>query len=89
MKATIKGLQKVDYVSKKTGQPVDGVTFHIERENDEDVTGSACEQLFINSERLQNLGVAVPVAKFKETVGKKLEFEYNRFGMIAAMVIAP
>lgn len=87
MKATIKGLEKVEYVSKKTGLPVNGVTFHVERK-DASVVGACVEQIFMNTQFLTNLGFPLPPEKFGENVGKTVEVEYNNRGFIVNFEIS-
>lgn len=86
MKATIKGLERVEYESKKTGKEVKGVKIHIERK-DPNVVGFCAESLFLGSDSLENLGVNLPPERYKDAVGGAVEYEYNRFGIIASLVI--
>lgn len=88
MKATIKGLQHVEYTSKKTGNPVNGVTFHVERK-DGDVVGGCCEQIFVGYDRLDNLGINLPPEKYKDSLGYMLEVEYNQRGFVVDIALLP
>ena len=47
MSKKIVGKQNVDYVSKKTGQPVTGVTLHCVGESNR-VEGMECETIFVS-----------------------------------------
>ena len=51
MKCVIVGKKPVDYVSKKTGNPVQGISFFIEREptsREADVIGLVTDSIFIS-----------------------------------------
>ena len=79
MKTTIKGIEKVDYFSKKNNRQVDGVRFHVEYK-DPNVVGACVEAIFIGSQALENMGVVIPDDKYKEVIGRTLEIEYNKRG---------
>lgn len=52
MECVLVGTKNVDYVSKKTGQPVKGVSLYIERdptERETDVSGLVTDSIFISS----------------------------------------
>lgn len=52
MKCVIVGKKPVDYVSKKTGNPVKGISFFIEREptsREADVNGLVTDSIFIST----------------------------------------
>lgn len=80
MKKTVLGVQKVDYISKKTGEPVRGITLHCSCK-DADVIGEAVESLFV-SDRLdctENLYSIQP--------GQVVDVEYNRRGYVADVTV--
>ena len=88
MKGTIKGIERLQYHSNKNDRDVDGVRIHIER-NDPEVVGLAVEAVFVAAAAMENMGLVLPEAKYKEALGKTLELEYNRFGRIASLAILP
>ena len=75
MKKKIVGKQKVDYVSKKTNQPVIGITLHCESEtNDDRFEGTQVETIFIsNKSPMYNQCVSFPI-------GSVVTVMYNRWG---------
>ena len=80
MKKTVLGVQKVDYISRKTGEPVKGITLHCSCK-DVDVIGDAVESLFV-SDRLdctENLYSILP--------GQVVDVEYNRRGYVADVTV--
>lgn len=76
----IVGKQRVDYVSKKTNQPVVGVTLHCVGSN-ERVEGLACETIFVSSKS----------AIYDKVVNLALESNvnivYNRWGSCEDIVL--
>lgn len=78
MNLQVVGIQKVDYVSKKTNQPVTGLTFHVLGSR-KDVEGEACETIFVSSRS------DVPVEDVK--VGSVVEVSYNRFGSVQDIIL--
>ena len=79
MKAKILGIQKVDYVSKKTGEPVLGTTLHCEY-SDAQVIGKAVSAIYF-SDRL-NLPELKDVA-----VGTMIDIEYNNRGYVQGLSV--
>ncbi len=76
MKMTVLGLEKVDYTSKKTGEPVKGITLHCSC-RDQNVIGYRAESVFV-SDRLdcfRDLTILQP--------GAVINVEYNRRGYVA------
>lgn len=74
MKAKVLGIQNVDYISRKTGNPVKGTTLHCAFP-DPQVQGDAVESIFVSDNlRLTNL------AKIKP--GDKVDVEYNHRGYV-------
>lgn len=79
MKAKILGIQNVDYVSKKTGRPVVGMTLHATF-SDSQVSGMAVDAIFI-SDNL-NLPCIRDLA-----VGQSVDIEYNSRGYVCGCEI--
>ena len=74
MKVKILGIQNVDYVSRKTGNPVVGVTLHASF-SDSQVLGSAVDKIFISD----NLRLAC----VKDlAIGQIVDIEYNNRGFV-------
>ena len=72
----IVGIKKVDYVSKKTGRPVQGFSLFVQYER-KDVDGVACEEVYVSNERISE----VP------QIGDFCDVYYNRFGSVESVVI--
>lgn len=74
MKVRIKGYGRVDYVSKKTGNPVKGWNIYICREpmvsEQSRVTGEICEDLYVSD--------AFDINKI--SIGFDYNVTYNRYG---------
>lgn len=80
MSKKIVGKQSVDYVSKKTGQPVIGVTLHCVGESNR-VEGMECETIFVSGRSpIYDQCVKFPL-------GQEINVSYNRWG--AAESILP
>ena len=83
MSMKIVGKQKVDYVSKKTNQPVVGVTLHcVADTNDERFEGMRTETIFVSNRS----------AMYEQCRAFPLESEifvsYNRYGSVESVVLA-
>ena len=78
MKATVLGIQKVNYVSRKTNQPVTGTTLHVSYPK-KDVEGQSVETIFI-SDRSE---ISLESVKVGSTVG----VYYNRWGSVDGLEI--
>lgn len=87
MKMTIKGIERVQYYSKKNDRDVDGVRFHVEGV-DPNVVGSAVEGVYVSTTALQNMGCVISENQYSDIIGCTLDVEYNRFGSIASLVIS-
>lgn len=74
MKVVVLGVQTVDYVSRKTGNPVKGVTLHT-KHKDSQVVGEAVANIFI-SDNL-NLPCIPELAP-----GQIVDVEYNNRGFV-------
>lgn len=69
----IVGKQNVDYVSKKTGRPVTGVTLHCVGESNR-VEGMGCETIFVSGRSpMYDQCVKLPI-------GAEINVSYNRWG---------
>ena len=79
MKATVLGIQNVNYVSKKTGNPVSGVTLHCSFK-DPSVRGDAVDGIFVSD----NLGLSV-LADIKP--GDSIDIETNLRGYVQNVTI--
>ena len=80
MKATVKGVQNVDYVSKRTNERVTGRSLHI-LYKDSNVTGDACDSVFF-SDRLgiKDVDAVKP--------GDIVDIEYNNRGFVCGLTIS-
>lgn len=79
MKMKVLGVQSVDYVSRKTGNPVKGVTLHCAYK-DSSVQGDMVEQVFISdSLDIKDIANVRP--------GVSVDVEYNRRGYVANLAI--
>lgn len=79
MKAKVLGIQTVDYVSRKTGNPVKGVTLHCAFK-DAQVVGEAVDGIFI-SDNLK-LGSVSEIH-----VGQMVDVSYNNRGYVCDLAI--
>lgn len=89
MKATILGIKSVDYVSKKTGQPVQGAELHYVRELNtrevESSVGQAVGTVFVSSKSPLISRVSPAI------IGKECELVYDfdgRFSSLSDIVLA-
>lgn len=89
MKATILGIKSVDYVSKKTGQPVQGSELHYVHEFSnrevENSVGQAVGTLFVSSKSPLIARVSPAI------IGKECELVYDfdgRFSSLSDIVLA-
>ena len=71
MKFEIVGIELVDYVSKKTGNNVEGYRIYVQFEK-ENCQGFATDVIFVSKDVLAN-----------HTVGDEVEILYNKFGRVA------
>lgn len=88
MKATILGIKSVDYVSKKTGQPVQGSELHYVREltnrEVENSVGQAVGTVFVSVKSPLMARVSPAI------IGKECEFVYDfdgRFSSLSDIVL--
>lgn len=79
MKMKVVGMQSVDYVSRKTGNPVKGVTLYTVYK-DNDVHGERTDNVFVSD----NLQVK-DIANIKP--GMTIDVEFNRRGFISDVAI--
>lgn len=79
MKVKVLGIQNVDYVSRKSGNPVKGVTLHASYK-DSQVEGEAVNGIFISD----NLGVAC-LSEIRP--GMTVNVEYNPRGYVSDVTI--
>lgn len=79
MKAKVLGIQKVDYISKRTGEPVVGVTLHCEF-SDAQVEGKAVSSVYL-SDRLD-----IPDLR-SVALGSVVDIEYNRRGYVQGLTL--
>ena len=75
MKAKITGIQEVNYVSRKTGNPVKGVTLHCVYK-DPQVKGEAADGIFVSD----NLGLDFV---YSLVPGDEVDIVYNNRGFVA------
>lgn len=81
MKYEVLGVQALDYTSRKTGNPVKGVTLHV-KYKDSQVSGEATGNIFISD----NLGIDC-VSDVRP--GSRIDVEYNNRGYVADLSIIP
>ena len=79
MKARVLGVQSVDYVSRRTGQPVKGVSFHIAYK-DNNVRGEAVSDVFVSD----NLGIS---GVMDIAPGDNIDVEYNNRGYVCGLAV--
>lgn len=79
MKVKVLGVTAVDYVSRKTGQPVKGTTLHSSFK-DANTQGDAVDSIFISD----NLGLPC-VSEIRP--GMTVNVEYNNRGYVAGVEI--
>lgn len=79
MKAKILGIQNVDYVSRKTGNPVVGVTLHTSF-SDAQTLGTAVDKIFISD------NLHLPCIK-DLSIGQIVDIEYNNRGFVCGCEI--
>lgn len=80
MKAKLLGKGVVDYISKKTNQPVKGVTLHLGK-SESGVEGIAVESVFISARS----DVFEKVAKIP--LNSDVDVLYNRWGNVDNVVL--
>ena len=79
MKVKVLGIQSVDYVSRKTGNPVKGVTLHSSFK-DAQVEGESVSPIFVSD----NLNIKA-VADIRP--GTMVDVEYNNRGYVCDLAI--
>lgn len=79
MKVKVLGIQAVDYTSRKTGNPVKGVTLH-SAFKDAQVEGESVSSIFVSD----NLGIKC-VAEIRP--GMLVDVEYNNRGYVCDLAI--
>lgn len=72
MHYNVVGIRTVNYISKKTGNPVSGVEFHVTF-SDKNVNGLATDKIFISSRNLD-----VSHVKLNDDI----QILYNRYGQV-------
>lgn len=77
MKFRVLGVQQQDYVSKRTGNPVKGVTLHCSAK-DAQVVGEAVYPIYISD----NIGIPAGIVP-----GTLVNVEYNNRGYVAGVEI--
>lgn len=80
MKMTVRGIQMVDYISKKTGKPVKGVTLFCSHK-EQAVDGEMTEDVFV-SDSLDCARLAYALKP-----GSLIDVEYNRRGYVADLCV--
>lgn len=79
MKVKVLGIQSVDYVSRKTGNPVKGVTLH-SAFKDAQVEGESVSPIFVSDSLCVDC-----VAEVRP--GMLVDVEYNRRGYVCNLTI--
>lgn len=75
MKKTLLGIENIDYMSRKSGNPVKGVSLHVMGESSR-VKGHGVETIFVSS----NAGYYEDVLQLP--LGCELDVQYNRYGSV-------
>lgn len=78
--AKVIGIKNVDYVSKKTGKSVVGITLYL-TEPAGDVKGMSCDSVYVSS-----ASHAYEDAKLC-ALGDNVEVGYNKFGQICSLCL--
>lgn len=78
--AKVIGIKNVDYVSKKTGKNVVGITLYL-TEPAEDVKGMSCESVYVSF-----ASRAYEDAKLC-ALGDDVEVGYNKYGQISTLCL--
>lgn len=74
------GIEKVDYVSKKTNQPVKGLALYtVERIDSKDGSGMRSERSYLSEDKAAALPEPLKV-------GDDVTIVYNRYGSIATVI---
>lgn len=79
MKVKVLGIQMVDYVSRKTGNPVKGTTLHSVFK-DVNVSGQAVSGIFVSD----NLGISC-ISDIRP--GMEVDIQYNNRGYVCDVAI--
>lgn len=79
MKVKILGIQDVNYISRKTGNPVVGTTLHASF-SDAQVLGTAVNKIFISD------NLHLPCIK-DLAIGQTVDIEYNNRGFVCGCEI--
>lgn len=79
MKVKVIGIQLVDYVSRKSGESVKGVTLHCTCK-DPQVTGDAVESIFVSDK----LGLS---CAYEVQPGQMVDVAYNRRGYVCDLAV--
>lgn len=75
------GIERVDYVSKKTGNPVKGYTFYCVGDRSEIVGGQFCESYFVSDDNCRSLLSTVD-GKLDKLIGVDVRPYRNRYGNV-------
>lgn len=68
------GFSERSFTSKDTGALIEGMYIYVSFEN-KCTTGSACDRLYVTSQRLDECG-------YHPSLGDEIEPQYNRYGKI-------
>lgn len=84
MSKKIVGKEKVDYVSKKTNQPVTGLTFHCVGDpiNSDRFEGKEVDTIFISSKS------PMYAQCISYAIGSEITVQYNRWGSVESVLLA-
>lgn len=82
----ILGVRRVQYMSRKTGNPVSGYTLFVSEDDVPEVVGVQTDNVF-----LSDANAAPFVSQFKalpDMLGLKIEVAYNKFGSATGVKLA-
>lgn len=75
------GIERVDYVSKKTNNPVKGYTFYCTGEKSGIFGGKFCESYFVNDDNVKSLFATVK-GDIAALIGVEVRPYRNRYGNV-------
>lgn len=78
------GIRKVEYTSKKTGQPVHGWELHVVESGVKGMLGDRVQQLWVRPETFGEL-LQVTGAAPEKLLNKDVDVFYNQYGSVSAV----
>lgn len=79
------GIQRVDYISKKTNRPVKGYNFYVtESINEISGFGDKSEKIYVSETCVSD----IPDIYSNDYIGCDVDFTYNKFGNVTGIILA-